>query len=131
MSLHAKQQSQQHQALRSPDEDVLWGAGAEWVWLTDTWQVFDMVVLPGSMQEVWHEVLRCVSRWELLQQVHSGGPTDALLFAQPGEVPGSAKRKPLSFFSLRAAPSPAKHEVGEGPDLPPDPPGNNDSDVSR
>ena len=60
-------------------------------------------------------MLRCVSRWELLQQVHSGGPTDALLFAQPGEAPGSAKRKPLSFFSLRSAPFPHKAEPGGTP----------------
>lgn len=66
----------------------------------------------GGVQEVWHEVLRCVSRWELLQQAHSGGPTDALLFAQPGEAPGSAKRKPLSFFSLRASPSPSRADIG-------------------
>lgn len=67
----------------------------------------------GVLQEVWQEVLRCVSRWELLQQVHSGGPTDALLFAQPGEAPGSAKRKPLSFFSLaRASPSPKAADLG-------------------
>ena len=65
-------------------------------------------------QEVWEEVLRCVSRWELLQQVHSGGPTDALLFAQPGEAPGSTKRKPLSFFSLRASPAPPKADGGVG-----------------
>lgn len=29
----------------------------------------------------WLEVLRCISRWELLQQIASGMPTDAVLFA--------------------------------------------------
>jgi hypothetical protein len=29
-------------------------------------------------------VLRCISRWELLQQMASGMPTDAALFAAPG-----------------------------------------------
>ncbi len=51
-------------------------------------------------QNVWQEVLRCVSRWELLQQIASGGPTDAHLFAAPAEPPPSAaKRRP--FFSMR------------------------------
>lgn len=27
--------------------------------------------------------MRCISRWELLQQIASGMPTDAALFAQP------------------------------------------------
>lgn len=51
-------------------------------------------------QNVWQEVLRCVSRWELLQQIASGGPTDAHLFAAPAQPPPSAaKRRP--FFSMR------------------------------
>ncbi len=29
----------------------------------------------------WVDVLRCVSRWELLQQLASGMPTDALIFS--------------------------------------------------
>eukprot|EP00891_Asterochloris_glomerata_P002829 jgi/Astpho2/2829/e_gw1.00050.8.1_t len=71
---------------------------------------FTMLHAPGSMQiknaqafrallvvadengnhlhTVWSEVLRCVSRWELLQQISSGGPSDALLFSQqPQESP--------------------------------------------
>ncbi len=28
-------------------------------------------------------MLRCISRWELLQQISSGMPTDAVLFSQP------------------------------------------------
>ena len=40
------------------------------------------------LQTVWSEVLRCVSRRELLQQMSSGGPSDALLFSQqPQESP--------------------------------------------
>jgi hypothetical protein len=33
----------------------------------------------------WLEVLRCISRWELLAQIASGMPTDAVLFAAAGE----------------------------------------------
>jgi hypothetical protein len=46
---------------------------------------------------VWQEVLRCVSRWELLQQIASGGPSDALLFAAPAEPVAAVKRR--NFFS--------------------------------
>ena len=49
------------------------------------------------LQNVWQEVLRCVSRWELLQQIASGGPTDALLFAAPTEPVTAVKRR--NFFS--------------------------------
>lgn len=53
-------------------------------------------------QEVWPEVLRCMSQWEALVQGQAGTPTDALLFSQPDKQPGSAKKKPASggFFSL-------------------------------
>lgn len=37
----------------------------------------------------WLEVLRCISRWELLQQISSGMPTDAVLFA--GAVPAGER----------------------------------------
>ncbi len=50
-----------------------------------------------GMQNVWQEVLRCVSRWELLQQIASGGPTDAHLFAAPAEPVAAVKRR--NFFS--------------------------------
>ena len=33
----------------------------------------------------WVDVLRCISRWELLQQIASGMPTDAVLFQPPAE----------------------------------------------
>ena len=51
------------------------------------------------LQEVWQEVMRCVSRWDLLQQLHSGGPSDAVIFAQHSESPTNAKKR--NFFSLR------------------------------
>jgi brefeldin A-inhibited guanine nucleotide-exchange protein len=35
----------------------------------------------NQLGERWLEVLRCISRWELLQQIASGMPTDAVLFA--------------------------------------------------
>jgi hypothetical protein len=38
----------------------------------------------------WLEVLRCISRWELLQQIASGMPTDAVLFAAGGAVAAAA-----------------------------------------
>jgi len=53
------------------------------------------------LQEVWQDVMRCVSRWELLQAIHSGGPTDAIIFAQPSESPQAHKKR--NFFSLRAS----------------------------
>lgn len=37
----------------------------------------------------WLEVLRCISRWELLQQIASGMPTDAVLFAAGKPQQGS------------------------------------------
>ena len=52
-----------------------------------------------AVQNVWQEVLRCVSRWELLQQIASGGPTDAHLFAAPSEPAQPTKRR--NFFSMR------------------------------
>ncbi len=50
-----------------------------------------------AVQNVWQEVLRCVSRWELLQQIASGGPSDALLFAAPAEPVAAVKKR--NFFS--------------------------------
>jgi brefeldin A-inhibited guanine nucleotide-exchange protein len=41
----------------------------------------------NSLGAGWQDVLRCVSRFELLQQLSTGQPTDALLFAMP---PGPA-----------------------------------------
>ncbi|GIL58910.1 hypothetical protein Vafri_13917 [Volvox africanus] len=43
------------------------------------------------LQERWVDVLRCISRWELLQQIASGMPTDAALFRPPEETRGSIK----------------------------------------
>ncbi len=39
----------------------------------------------------WVDVLRCISRWELLQQVASGMPTDAALFSPPEQNKGAIK----------------------------------------
>lgn len=47
----------------------------------------------NHLRECWTEVLRCVSRFELLQQLTAGVPTDALLFAMPDKVAGSAADK--------------------------------------
>ncbi|GIM16141.1 hypothetical protein Vretimale_18795, partial [Volvox reticuliferus] len=43
------------------------------------------------LQERWVDVLRCISRWELLQQIASGMPTDAALFRPPEDTRGSIK----------------------------------------
>lgn len=40
----------------------------------------------NHLRECWTEVLRCVSRFELLQQLTAGVPTDALLFAMPDKA---------------------------------------------
>ena len=55
-------------------------------------------------------MLRCMSQWEALVQGQSGGPTDALLFAQPEKQPGSAKKKPQGggFFSLGRSHTPER-----------------------
>lgn len=37
--------------------------------------------------ENWVDMLRCVSQWEQMYQMHAGGPTDATLFAVRDEVP--------------------------------------------
>ena len=44
----------------------------------------------NHLHECWTEVLRCVSRFELLQQLTAGVPTDALLFAMPTEKSSGA-----------------------------------------
>lgn len=36
---------------------------------------------PCTLPCRWVDVLRCISRWELLQQISSGMPTDAVLFS--------------------------------------------------
>ena len=43
----------------------------------------------NHLRECWTEVLRCVSRFELLQQLTAGVPTDALLFAMPDKAAGN------------------------------------------
>ncbi|KAL0026445.1 hypothetical protein WJX79_010345 [Trebouxia sp. C0005] len=67
----------------------------------------------NHMHNVWSEVLRCVSRWELLQQLHSGGPTDALLFSPPpAESPASNPLMKLRDRLLMRTPAPARHFGG-------------------
>ncbi|EFN54845.1 hypothetical protein CHLNCDRAFT_35815 [Chlorella variabilis] len=44
----------------------------------------------NHLRECWTEVLRCVSRFELLQQLTAGVPTDALLFAMPVDKHGGS-----------------------------------------
>ena len=67
-----------------------------------------------SMQNVWSEVLRCVSRWELLQQLHSGGPTDALLFSPPpAESPASNPLMKLRDRLLMRTPTTTRPFGGE------------------
>ena len=59
-------------------------------------------------------MLRCVSRWELLQQLHSGGPTDALLFSPPpAESPASNPLMKLRDRLLMRSSAPAKHFGGQ------------------
>lgn len=66
------------------------------------------------VQNVWSEVLRCVSRWELLQQLHSGGPTDALLFSPPpAESPASNPLMKLRDRLLMRSSAPTKHFGGQ------------------
>ncbi len=65
------------------------------------------------LQNVWSEVLRCVSRWELLQQLRSGGPTDALLFSPPPpESPASNPLMKLRDRLLMRTPAPSRHFGG-------------------
>jgi brefeldin A-inhibited guanine nucleotide-exchange protein len=47
----------------------------------------------NHLRECWTEVLRCVSRFELLQQMSAGVPTDALLFAMPDKAGAADKLK--------------------------------------
>ena len=51
-------------------------------------------------QSVWQEVLRCVSRWDLLATAAAGGPSDARLFSPTTELPKDGRRRP--FFALRS-----------------------------
>lgn len=45
------------------------------------------------VQDVWPEVLRCVSRFELLQQMELGGLSDAAIFANPAAPAAVTKVK--------------------------------------
>jgi len=53
-------------------------------------------------EEGWQDVLRCVSRWELLTQLSAGLPTDALLFAMPeSSAPPSKGEQQLTNATRR------------------------------
>jgi hypothetical protein len=67
------------------------------------------------LQDVWPEVLRCISRFELLSQMATGGITDMALFAPPTPEPAS----PSGFtrFRLGLFASTAKQPKLEGVDL--------------
>jgi hypothetical protein len=65
----------------------------------------------------WLEVLRCISRWELLQQIASGMPTDAVLFAAAGEKAagkGSAKEQQARKLSVAAGAADGAGAGGQG-----------------
>lgn len=51
--------------------------------------VVSCLAVPACIR--WLEVLRCISRWELLQQIASGMPTDAVLFAAGEEAVASCR----------------------------------------
>ena len=47
----------------------------------------------NHLGDCWTEVLRCVSRFELLQQLTAGVPTDAMMFAMPDKTSAADKLK--------------------------------------
>ena len=67
------------------------------------------------LQDVWPEVLRCISRFELLSQMATGGITDMALFAPPTPEPAS----PSGFtrFRLGLFAGTAKQPKLEGVDV--------------
>ena len=46
----------------------------------------------NQLGDGWQDVLRCVSRWELLTQVSAGLPSDAFLFAMPAPPDSSSSQ---------------------------------------
>lgn len=62
----------------------------------------------------WLEVLRCISRWELLQQIASGMPTDAVLFAgaSAGDKGGGGKAAAALRDQLRQLGAPGGGRPG-------------------
>ena len=65
----------------------------------------------NHLRECWTEVLRCVSRFELLQQLTAGVPTDALLFAMPDKTSAADK---LKRRILRRGPKGGEDEAAGG-----------------
>jgi hypothetical protein len=58
----------------------------------------------NHLRNCWLEVLRCVSRFELLQQLTAGVPTDALLFAMPVEKHSAADKLRRRILPRRRGP---------------------------
>jgi hypothetical protein len=57
-------------------------------------------------QGAWPKVLRCISKFDLLVQQHSGAPGDNILFALPGQNPPNQvaeKSKGRKLFGFRCA----------------------------
>uniref|UniRef100_A0A061RZG9 Brefeldin a-inhibited guanine nucleotide-exchange protein 2-like n=1 Tax=Tetraselmis sp. GSL018 TaxID=582737 RepID=A0A061RZG9_9CHLO len=52
----------------------------------------------NNFQGAWPEVLRCVSRFDLLMQQHSGAPADSVLFAQNTAEPEKPEKQKRKFF---------------------------------
>jgi len=67
----------------------------------------------NNYQGAWPEVLRCISRYDLLVQHHSGAPGDNVLFAPAptGSEGSTAERSRRSFFG-RAKKEGSSYEVG-------------------
>jgi hypothetical protein len=69
----------------------------------------------GDAGARWLEVLRCISRWELLAQIASGMPTDAVLFAgEKAGGKGSTKEQQARKLSVAAGAADAAGGSGCG-----------------
>eukprot|EP00798_Chlamydomonas_sp_ICE-L_P027640 gene27640-7278_t len=69
----------------------------------------------NQLQERWIDVLRCISRWELLREISSGVPTDAALFPVDLTLPSGGKGGSLdkapSKKSMGGKDSPSFHSI--------------------
>eukprot|EP00873_Tetraselmis_striata_P021183 jgi/Tetstr1/441447/TSEL_029692.t1 len=70
----------------------------------------------NTFQGAWPEVLRCVSRYDMLVQQHSGLPGDNVLFGPSGGVDAPAKpaQRSLGLWGRSSKPSRAAEEAGGG-----------------
>eukprot|EP00951_Prasinocladus_malaysianus_P025270 scaffold221018_cov48-Prasinocladus_malaysianus.AAC.2 len=65
---------------------------------------------PGGMvfvQGAWPEVIRCISRYDLLVQQHSGAPGDNILFAPGSKDPAPVREKSKTGIFSRRSDTPA------------------------